>query len=217
MEMDIKQIFLMMALTLAMLGSACSAGERSRSLGDPNVSAKTIALQVCANCHGVNGTSVSPNFPNLAAQQEVYLVNQLKSFKSHNRSDPAGFEYMWGLSAHLNNDQIDGLAKFFAAQQPKPGLSADASRINAGQIIFEKGIPARDIPACAACHGAQAQGNEQFPRLAGQHADYLIKQLKVFQRTDERPEGSIMKGIAHLLTVENMENVAVYLEAIPPK
>lgn len=212
-----REIPLILALTLAVLGSGCTSTERSRSLGDPNVSAKTIALQVCSNCHGVSGISVSPNFPTLAAQQEVYLTAQLKSFKSHNRSDPAGFEYMWGISAHLTDDQIQGLATYYAAQQPRTGMPASLTRMSEGQMIFEKGIPANNIPACATCHGQNAQGNQQFPRLAGQHADYLIKQLKVFQRTDERPEGSIMKGIAHSLTTENMQNVAAYLEAMPQK
>ena len=212
-----KRVLLTLTVTLAAVSSGCTSVERSRSLGDPDVSSQTIALQVCSNCHGVAGTSVSPNFPNLAAQQEVYFVAQLKSFKSHNRSDPAGFEYMWGLSAHLSDDQIKGLAAYYAAQQPKPGAAADAARMGAGQEVFEKGIPAKAIPPCMTCHGPTAQGNQQFPRLAGQHADYLVKQLKVFQRTDERPEGSIMKTVAHLLTTENMENVAAYLEAMPPK
>lgn len=210
-----KEILLVLTLTLAAVSSGCSSVERSRSLGDPNLSAKTIALQVCSNCHGVQGTSVSPNFPNLAAQQEVYLVAQLKSFRSHNRSDPAGFEYMWGLSAHLTDDQIKGLAAYYASQEPSPGTRVNVARMNDGQSIFEKGVPANNIPACATCHGPSAQGNQQFPRLAGQHADYLVKQLKVFQRTDERPEGGIMKEVAHLLTSENMENVAAYLEALP--
>ncbi|MEO8599812.1 MAG: c-type cytochrome [bacterium] len=210
-----KQIPLILALILVVFGSGCTSTERSRSLGDPKVSAKTIALQVCANCHGVNGTSVSPNFPNLAGQQEVYLSKQMKSFKTHNRSDPAGFEYMWGLSARLTDEQIQGLAAYYAAQKPKPGTQTSNVRMSEGQKIFEKGVPANDIPACTACHGSAAQGNQQFPRLAGQHADYLVKQLKVFQRTNERPEDSIMKGIAHLLTTENMEEVAAYLEAIP--
>jgi len=208
---------LLVCMLLAAAGSGCTSAERSRSLGDPNVSGKTIALQVCSNCHGVGGVSVSPNFPNLAAQQEVYFITQMKSFRSHNRSDPAGFEYMWGLSAHLTDEQIKDLATYYAAQQPSAGISGNPMRIHEGQAIFENGVQASGVPACASCHGPAAQGNQQFPRLAGQHADYLVKQLKVFQRTEQRPEGSIMKGVAHLLTPENMENVAAYLQAMPAK
>jgi cytochrome c553 len=71
------------------------------------------------------------------------------------------------------------------------------------------------VPACSTCHGAEGKGNETFPRLAGQHADYLMKQLLVFQRTDERPEGSIMKTVAHDLTAQNIQDVAAYLQAMP--
>jgi len=72
----------------------------------------------------------------------------------------------------------------------------------------------RSIPACAGCHGARGEGNGTFPRLAGQHADYVVKQLVVFQRTDERPEGAIMKTVAHALTEDNMEAVAAYVQGL---
>lgn len=212
-----KQLLFVSTLMLALVSSGCTPIERSRTLGNSNVLGKTIALQVCSNCHGVGGISVSPNFPNLAAQQEVYLMTQLKSFRSHNRSDPAGYEYMWGLSANLTDEQIKDLATYYASQPPGPKMSANKTRALAGQAIFEKGIQANSVPACASCHGAGAQGNQQFPRLAGQHADYLVKQLKIFQRTDQRPEGDIMKNIAHSLTTENIENVAAYLQAMPQK
>jgi cytochrome c553 len=75
-----------------------------------------LALQVCSNCHGVDGNSVSPNFPNLAAQTEDYISEQLTSFRKHSRFDPAGFEYMWGLSRHLTDQQIKYNAAYFASQ-----------------------------------------------------------------------------------------------------
>ncbi len=215
-----KGLYFSLSLIVAASLAACNLPERSRSLGDPNVAAKTLALQVCSNCHGVQGVSVSPNFPNLAAQSQPYLVEQLKSFKSHGRSDPAGFEYMWGISARLTDDQINGLAAYFSSQSPPQGKSGNQASIKEaslkeGQKIFEQGIAANNTPACSGCHGAHGEGIQQFPRLAGQHSDYIVKQLMVFQRTDERPEGVMMKGIAHELTPENMKNVAAYLEAMP--
>jgi cytochrome c553 len=208
---------LTLALALASICAGCSATQRSRSLGDPDVPAETIALQVCSNCHGVDGNANSTNFPNLAAQQQVYFIAQLNAFRSHGRSDPAGFEYMWGLSKHLTEDQIKGLAAYYARQRPAPNAPNNAKRTSDGKEIFEKGVASKDIPPCASCHGAEGQGNEQFPRLANQHADYLIKQLRVFQRTDQRPEAAAMKVIAHSLTAENMRAVSAYLEAIPAK
>ena len=202
---------------MSALGAGCSSIEHSRNLADPKVPATTLAQQVCSLCHGVNGQAISPNFPNLAAQQPAYFMAQMKEFRGHNRLDPAGFEYMWGLSRSLTDDQIKGLADYFAAQAPAvaPGSLADAATVAGGKAIYEQGVPEKNIPACSVCHGAQAAGNEQFPRLAHQHADYLLKQLMVFQRTDERPEGSIMKVVAHELTHKNMEDLAAYLQEFP--
>ena len=206
-----------LATGVAVLGvAACANLERSRSLNDPEVPALATAQQVCSNCHGMDGTSVSPNFPNLAGQTEAYLIEQLTGFRGHSRSDPAGFEYMWGLSRHLTDEQIKGLAAYFAGKKPVaqpampvPGVAA------AGKRIFEEGIADQQIPPCHTCHGDRAQGNAQFPRLANQHADYLVKQLGVFQRTDERPEGAVMKVIAHNMTKANMLDVAAFLQEMP--
>lgn len=210
-----KGIYLTLGLAILTAISACSSPERSRALGDPAISGKTIALQVCSNCHGAQGISISPNFPNLAAQSEIYVKDQLKSFKIHGRSDPAGFEYMWGLSARLTEEQIDGLAGYYSKQKAPSGKTQNTELVTAGQAIFENGITSNNTPACSACHGPKGEGMQQFPRLAGQHSDYIVKQLIVFQRTDQRPEGSVMKTIAHGLTSQNIESVAAYLEAMP--
>jgi cytochrome c553 len=196
--------------------AACANLERSRSLNDPLVPAQATARQVCSNCHGVDGNSVSPNFPNLAGQTEPYLIEQLTGFRKQSRSDPAGFEYMWGLSRHLTDDQIKGLAAYYASQKPLKHRAAPAGgQAAAGQKIFEDGIAEKNIPACHTCHGDRGQGNGQFPRLADQHADYLVKQLGVFQRTDQRPEGAVMKVVAHDLTESNMKDVAAFLQGMP--
>ncbi len=196
--------------------AGCGNLERSRDLGNPNVSAKTLAEQVCSNCHGLSGNAVSPNVPRLAGQMEAYTVAQLSGFKSHNRQDPAGFEYMWGLSRSLSAEQVQGLAAYYAAQTPVAQRAAvDASRQDAGRKIFTTGVADKGVPACQGCHGSEAQGQGTFPRLAGQHADYVVKQLVVFQRTDERPEGAAMKVIAHDLTRQNILDVAGYLQSMP--
>jgi cytochrome c553 len=198
------------------LAAGCANLPRSRDLANPDVSGQTLAQQVCSNCHGVTGSATSPNFPNLAAQQEIYLTSQLQELKSHSRRDPAGFEYMWGISRHLTDKQIGEIATYFSTQQPRPQpVESKPEEIAAGKLIFTGGVPEKSIPACGTCHGSEGLGNGKFPRLAGQHADYLVKQLAVFQRTDERPEGSIMKTVAHELTHDNITNVAAYLQALP--
>lgn len=197
--------------------TGCANPERSRDLANPNVAPVVMARQVCSACHGVTGVSISPNFPNLAAQMPGYLAAQLKEFRSHDRSDPAGFEYMWGLSRSLTDAQIDGLADYFAHQaapERSRASAGDAAHLAAGDKLFHEGVAGKNVPACMACHGDLAQGQEGFPRLAGQHADYVIKQLIVFQRGDERPQGAVMKVIAHELTRQDIENVASYVESL---
>lgn len=203
-----------LALAVVALGAGCANVERSRNLADPSVSGKTLAQQVCSNCHGLDGNSVSPNFPNLAAQQKDYIVAQLEAFRNPGRSDPAGFEYMWGLSRHLTDKQIGELADYFAAQKvvsPGAGNPLQAAK---GKLIFDEGITAKNTPSCKACHGEDGAGNGMFPRIAHQHADYIVKQLEVFKRTDQRPEGAVMKVIAHGLTKEDMKDVAQYLQGM---
>ncbi len=194
--------------------SGCANLERSRDLANPAVSPAVTAVQVCSNCHGVDGNSVSPNFPRLAGQIPGYLVSQLENFRSHQRSDPPGFEYMWGISHHLTDAQIAGLAEYFAQQKPTANAPVNAATMAAGKLIFENGVPAKEAAPCMACHGPGAQGMGPFPRLAGQHQDYLVKQLHVFQETEGRP-GTPMKQITHLLSDEEMQAVAGYLQAFP--
>ena len=211
-ETFMKLIALSATIVLATSIVGCASPERSRNMANPSTSAQTLAEQVCSNCHGLDGNSVSPNFPRLAVQQKNYLVAQLKGFRSHNRADPAGFEYMWGLSRSLSDSQIEGLADYYLRQKPLPVATADNARVASGRELYQQGIPAQSVPACVSCHGAEGKGSDQFPRLAGQHANYLVKQLTIFQRTDERPEGSVMKVVAHGMTLLDMEHVAAYLQ-----
>ncbi len=210
-----KHAYLVLAVIGAGLIAGCANPGRSRDLANPKVPAQVLAQQVCSNCHGVAGTSVSPNFPNLAGQTRAYIVSQLREFKSHNRADPAGFEYMWGLSRSLTDEQIDGLAAYFSSQTPlhRPA-EADPAMAAEGKVIFTGGVPAKNVPACVTCHGGAGQGNETFPRLAGQHVDYIVKQLLVFQRTDERPKGAVMKVIVHDLDAGDIRKVAAYLQTL---
>ena len=219
MQRGMKAAAVSAILLATVIGAGCTNIERSRDLANASVPAKVLALQVCSNCHGVDGNSESPNFPNIAAQTEPYFIEQLTSFRKHSRIDPAGFEYMWGLSRHLTDEQIKDLAAYYAGQTIKsPAYPTGRPDLrDAGKTVYSSGVPEKKILACATCHGPDGLGLLQFPRIAGQHADYLVKQLIVFQRTDERPEGAIMKDIAHDMTRENIESVASYLESLPAK
>ena len=169
-------------------------------------------VQTCAACHGTNGRSIAPTFPNLAAQTAPYLETQLKAFKDQTRGDPDAQAYMWGMAAPLSDAMIGELAAYYAKQAAAKGNGDDSVLIARGKQVFEVGVPAAQIPACATCHGAHAQGMATFPRLAGQHAPYLLKQLIVIQSALRN--APVMHGVVKELTRDQMLAVAAYLESI---
>jgi cytochrome c553 len=193
--------------------AACSSIEGSRSVNNASVSGRTLAVQVCSTCHGVTGESTSPNFPKLNSQQKDYLIAQLDDFKGHTRSDARAQEHMWGFT-RLTTAQISELADYFSGQPPMRGKSITSPALARGEIIFSKGIPDLGVVQCSSCHGTRGEGNSTFPRLAGQHSNYLIQQIEVFQQTEQRPRGGPMKVVTHGLTEADTNAVAQYLESL---
>jgi cytochrome c553 len=178
---------------------------------DAKVAEPELVRQECSTCHGAEGVSVSPTFPNLAAQPVQYLEAQLKAFRDHSRSDPHARAFMWGMAAQLDDAKIKEIATYFAEQPAPKGESADAAEIAAGEKIFNEGIEKQDVPACMSCHGDKGQGNELFPRLAGQRRDYLEKQLEAFASGLRQNE--IMHENATHLTALQISEVAAYLSS----
>jgi cytochrome c553 len=171
-----------------------------------------LATQTCASCHGPRGESVSPAFPRLAGQRPEYLDTQLKAFRDRTRADPMAQAYMWGMASQLADDTIRGLADYYARQKPVHSKPANAALERAGRGIFENGIPDAKVQACVTCHGRNAEGASSFPRLAGQHAEYIVKQLVLFKE-QLREEGAapIMHGVSRGMSFDQMEAVAAYL------
>lgn len=172
------------------------------------------ALHVCAVCHGEGGRSKSSDTPSLAGQPALYTQRQLKDFRGQQRSEADNAAYMWGVSALLDDDTIQALANHYAEQTPRAGFTkAKPAVLRAGKDIFENGLPAKGVRPCAACHGNRAEGVEGFPRLAGQHAAYIERQLKVFG-TRLRPHGVLMKAETANITPTQMKAVAAYLQSM---
>ena len=174
--------------------------------------AARLATQTCASCHGPRGESVSPAFPRLAGQRAEYLDTQLKAFRDRTRADPMAQAYMWGMASQLDDETIRALAAYYARQKAVHSAPASAALARAGKGIFENGIPGEKVQACATCHGQDAQGATGFPRLAGQHAEYIVKQLVLFKE-QLREEGTapVMHGVSRGMSFEQMEAVAAYL------
>lgn len=168
-----------------------------------------LVTRVCSTCHGPRGISISPMFPNLAAQQPVYLETQLKAFRDRSRADPHAQAFMWGMAAQLTDTAITEIAAYYAAQPPAPGKAAGRDETAAGKKIFEEGIPAQQVPPCQSCHGDKAAGNGPFPRLAGQHRPYLERQLAAFISNARANE--IMHANAKDLTALQISQIAAFL------
>ncbi|HSD60000.1 MAG TPA: c-type cytochrome [Burkholderiales bacterium] len=194
-------------LLLALSGTAWSQQPA------PTQNTPERAIHVCNACHGEGGSGSNPKFPKLAAQQRLYLAEQLKKFRSQARADSSPEGYMWGISALLEDETIAGLAEYYASQKAVPGKPARETLMAQGKKIFQEGIPAQQVKPCVECHGDAGQGDAQFPRIASQHADYLVKQLKLFN-TKLRPHGKVMKDhIASKMNPQQMQAVAAYLQA----
>jgi len=201
-------------IAISILGCSTNNSERG-GVNEPNRSGKDIALQTCAMCHGSTGVSISPEFPKLAGQQKDYLMTQLIDFKGHQRKDPEGEAYMWG-NTHLTPTQIQELSNYFSSQTPMQGQANNRLNLARGELIFKFGLPDSSVISCAACHGEKGEGNGIFPRIAGQHAHYLVAQIKVFQKTEERPHGAPMKQVTHDLQDADIEAVANYIASMNP-
>lgn len=191
----------MLIFTLSLAGAASVQAQ----------DAKTKAA-TCAACHGADGNSVNPDWPNLAGQHSDYLVAQLKLFKSGERKNAN----MNPMAAPLSEQDMSDIAAYFSSQTLKVA-SVDAAAAAPGAKLYQGGNSATGVPACMACHGPNGAGNPaaRYPALRGQHAKYTTTQLLAY-KNNERTAGqaSVMTTIAARLTKQEIEQVASYLEGL---
>lgn len=165
---------------------------------------------VCAACHGADGNSGVPANPKLARQHPEYLVKQLTEFKSGKRANPV----MQGFAAQLSDADMRNIAAWLTAQQAKPGFAKDKELVSLGERIWRGGIPDRKIAACAACHSPTGAGiPAQYPRLSGQHADYVTAQMVAF-RDGGRKNSIQMNQIAAKMNDREIRAVADYAAGV---
>ncbi len=176
--------------------------------------AKEIATTICAACHGADGNSTASINPNLAGQGADYITRQLQHFKAGVRVNAI----MQGMAATLSPADMVALGLYFSQQQPKPQTARDAALAKAGQALYRAGDAAAAIPACSACHLPNGVGvPKNFPRVAGQHADYTYAQLKAFKAGERGNDkdgvdvnGKIMRAIAGRMDDAQMKALADY-------
>ncbi|MES2353754.1 MAG: c-type cytochrome [Pseudomonadota bacterium] len=174
--------------------------------------AQQIVTQICAACHGADGNSTSPAYPKLAGQSAGYIATQLSYFKSGVRKNPI----MAGFAASLSPDDMKNLGAYFESQAPKPQASKDKALAEQGERLYRGGNADKGAPACTACHGPNGAGIPVlYPRLAGQHADYALAQLKAYS-SGERSGGNAapMVAIAAKLSEVEMKALAEYIAGL---
>ncbi|HEU4442544.1 MAG TPA: c-type cytochrome [Burkholderiales bacterium] len=197
----------------ALVCGAAAAVFAAQAQAQDVAKAQNIANQVCAACHAADGNSIAPANPKIAGQIPEYLHKQLADFKPQAGKKPARESpIMMGMVANLSDADMKGLAAFYGGQQLKPAAAADKNLALAGQRLWRGGNAASGVPACAGCHGPTGAGiPAQYPRIAGQYADYIAAQLKAFKegaRAND-PNG-MMRGVAARLTDREIRAVAEY-------
>ncbi|MGR9052915.1 MAG: c-type cytochrome [Gammaproteobacteria bacterium] len=170
----------------------------SASANAADVKAGEEKAKTCAGCHGADGNSGNAQYPILAGQQPMYLSGQLKAFKDGSRKAPM----MQGIAAGLSDDDIDNLSAYFTAQAPK-SAGGDPQLAKQGEAKFNM---------CMGCHGAKAAGNGYFPRLAGQHPNYIAKQLHDFKSKTRM--GGPMPAVAGNLSDDDIKALAAYVGSL---
>lgn len=195
-----------LSLVALLLAADLSAAEGSVEAGKQKAA-------TCAACHGIDGNSLNPEWPNLAGQNENYLFEALQSFRPGGTRENV---LMVGQVATLDDQDMADLAAYFAAQTRKP-LAADPDKLSVGERLFRGGNKDRGVSACIACHGPQGLGNPPaaYPALAGQHAAYVAAQLRAYASQQRKSDpAQMMRNISALLSEEEILAVSAYVQGL---
>lgn len=170
------------------------------------------AATACAACHGVDGNSPNPEWPDLAGQHPTYLFNQLQAFKAGVRENPLMTPQAQGLS----EEQMRNISLYFAQQVMKVDAASE-ELVELGERIYRAGLPEKGVPACTACHGPAGDGvaAAAFPKLGGQNAPYVAKQLLAYRAGERTTDlNAMMRGVVANMTDEEIQAVASYVSGL---
>jgi cytochrome c553 len=171
------------------------------------------AVRNCTWCHGTSGQGYMVA-PRLAGQRPFYIESQIRSFRDHFRDNPFSKQYMWGAVASLGSQAARDLAAYFATIPPKPANDGDRDLGARGRTIYLEGIPEANIAACYACHGPNAEGVRDIPRLGGLAYFYLKARLEQWGQGYHSVAGSPMPLVARPLGPNEIEALASYLSFV---
>lgn len=199
-----KKLLASLVLVLGVVGTAQAAGDAT---------AGQSKVAVCGGCHGVDGNSVMANFPKLAGLGEKYLLKQMTDI----RDDKRPVVEMTGLLAASSDQDLADMAAFFASQEISGG-AANAELAEKGEALYRGGNLATGLPACSGCHSPSGKGNgpAAFPRISGQHAQYIEIQLNKFRAGERTNDGEarMMRDIASKMSDAEIKALSSYISGL---
>ena len=198
---------------LVVVMATTSAWAADPPVGDANAGQAEVG-SVCAACHGADGNSTDPQYPKLAGQHAAYIEHQLESFQSGKRSN----SIMSGMAGMLSQQDIANVAAYLSQQKTSPG-PMDTDQVALGKSIYDNGVAAVGLPACESCHGPEGLGDSAklYPRIAGQHAQYVVQVLTGWhngQAWGDGPHAKLALSVGQKLTVEQIHAIAAYVQGL---
>jgi len=209
MKMIKTSLAMVTVFAMGLSTSALATGDAAKG--------QEIAAGVCAGCHGPDGNSIIPNFPSLAGQHPEYLLKQLMEFKAdENGTAVRNNAAMTPMVAELSKKDMENLAAFYASQKSTPGKASDNNDLVAlGKILYHGGNIENGVPACASCHGPTGTGiPPRYPALAGQHADYTLAQLDLFNTGERTNDNKVMQQVLIRMSGSEKRAVSAYIQGM---
>jgi cytochrome c553 len=197
-------------LSSLLLAATAHAAEPAAAAKPDLAKGGALSTQVCAACHTADGSRGAPANPIIAGQHAEYLAKQLIEFKTGKRKNPV----MQGMAAPLSEEDIRNVSAFYASKTAKPGFAKNKDTVALGEKIYRGGIADRNIPACAGCHSPTGAGMPaQYPRIGGQHGDYVEAQMLAF-RSGARSNDAVMNGVAAKMNDREIKAVSDYIAGL---
>tara|TARA_B100001059_G_C17795649_1_gene562897 strand:- start:611 stop:1240 length:630 start_codon:yes stop_codon:yes gene_type:complete len=208
MKIKISHLIIFLSLTLSTIAT------KAESLVDGSLEAGKQRAITCTACHGAEGNSSIPMWPNIAGQGAPYTLSQLRAFKNASRNNPL----MYAQAMMLSDTDMKDLAVYYESLPTAKQSVSDESLIELGEALYRGGKKETKVPACLACHGPSGRGNiaAKYPSLQGQHAQYTAKQLNDYASGVRVTDGKtrIMRNIAVKLSEEDITALSSYIQGL---
>lgn len=202
----------MTAKLVATLSLVVVLGWSAPSLAAGSKEAGQAKSATCMACHGADGNSANPEWPNLAGQHAGYIEKQLRLFRAGERQNAL----MSPMAMILSDEDITDLAAYFSSQTARGG-EAEPSKVAAGQRVYRAGNAGNGLMACTGCHGPNGRGNApaNYPSIQGQHAVYVAAQLRAYRAGERATDpNQMMRSVAALLSDEEIDAVASFIQGL---